>query len=276
MRTPLQLTLLGLTALSFASVQAADFSDNSVAISSGSNYSNPATNAGNINRTILTFTHFSVDKLGTNLFNVDLLNSASNEPAVGGGGGAQEIYGFYSRDWSLGKITGAKYGDPVRDVSITTRFDFGTKNDAFGGRPLKLAVGPTVSFDVPGFLNVGVYVVKETNHNGIVGKDVSFDMAPSFGAAWGIPISSAVEFKGFVNIVGPKGKDGFGADTATETLAQLKLMADTGALAGGKKNGFLIGVGVEYWNNKFGNSSSATAADTIKQSAPFLQAEYHF
>jgi hypothetical protein len=117
---------------------------------------------------------------------------------------------------------------------------------------------------------------KTTNHNGIVGKDVSFDMVPSFGAAWGIPISSALEFKGFLNIVEPKGRDGFGADTATETLAQFKLMADTRALSGGKKNWFLIGVGVEYWNNKFSNSSSATAADTIKQSAPFLQAEYHF
>jgi hypothetical protein len=94
MRTPFQLKLIGLTALSFVIVQAADFSDDSVAISSGSNYSNPSTNAGNINRTTLTFTHFSADKLGTNLLNVDLLNSASNEPAVGGGGVRRRFTAF--------------------------------------------------------------------------------------------------------------------------------------------------------------------------------------
>ena len=37
---------------------------------------------------------------------------------------------------------------------------------------------PLVTFiDVPGFLNVGAYLYKETNHNGIVGKDVTFDTA---------------------------------------------------------------------------------------------------
>jgi hypothetical protein len=47
---------------------------------------------------ILTFTHFSVDKLGINFFTIDLLKSNSVDPANGGSSGAQEWYGLHQRD----------------------------------------------------------------------------------------------------------------------------------------------------------------------------------
>ncbi|MGH6626727.1 MAG: hypothetical protein ACRECD_09325 [Burkholderiaceae bacterium] len=96
-------------ALGLLSAQAADFSDNSVGLHYGTRFSNPGTNDNNIHRTILSFTHFSVDKLGTNFFTADLLKSGSNEPTVGGGG-AQELYGLYSRNWSYGKVSGGAGG----------------------------------------------------------------------------------------------------------------------------------------------------------------------
>jgi hypothetical protein len=253
----------------------ADFSDNSVGIRYGSRFSNPGTNDNNIHRTILNFTHFSVDKLGTNLFTVDLLKSGSNEPAVGGGGGAQEVYGFYSRNWSYSKFSGTKMST-LRDVSLTTRLDFGTKNDAFGGRPLKVTVGPTLSLDIPGFFDVGAYVYKETNHNGIVGKDVTFDATWKLGAAWSYNFTPAVAFSGFIDFVGPKGTDGFGNKTKTETLSIVKVMADTGILSSGKSNGLLVGVGLEYWRHKFGNDPAKNPAGTTKETTPMLMAEYHF
>ncbi len=262
--------------LALASAHAAEFSDNSVGLRYGTSFSNPGTNDNNIHRTILVFTHFSVDGLGTNFLNVDLLKSNGIEPAVGGGGGAQEIYGFYSRNWSYSKIAGTKLSPGmVRDYSLTTRFDFGTKNDAFGGRPRKLTVGPTISFDIPGFLDVGAYYYKETNHNGIVGKDVTFDAALKLGAAWSYALSPAISFNGFIDFVGPKGTDGFGNKTKMETLSHLKLMADTGALMSGKKNGLLVGVGVEYWRNKFGNDPAKNPPGTTKESTPMLLLEYH-
>lgn len=277
MKQRLKLVAAACGALVAFAGQAADFSDNSIGIRYGTKFSNPGTNDNNIHRTILNFTHFSVDKLGTNFFTVDLLNSGGNEPAVGGSGGAQEVYGLYSRNWSYGKISGTKFGPGmVRDVSLTTRIDFGTKNDAFGGRPIKYTIGPTLNFDVPGFLDVGLYVYKESNHNGIVGKDVSFSTTGKIGAAWSIPLTGALDFSGFIDVVGPKGTDGFGNKTKTETLMQLKLMADTGALASGKKNGFLVGVGLEYWHNKFGNDPAKNPPGTTKQATPMLMAEYHF
>ncbi len=51
-------------------------------------------------------------------------------------------------------------------------------------RVQKLFVGPTVSFDVPGFLNLSLLYMDEKNHNG------------------------------------EKGKNGFGADTKPETLIE--------------------------------------------------------
>jgi hypothetical protein len=267
--------LLGTLALSQA--QAADFSDNSVGLRYGTKFSNPGTNDNNIHRTIAVFTHFSVDKLGTNFLNIDLLKSNGIEPAVGGGGGAQEIYGFYSRNWSYSGVTGNKLDKGlVRDYGLQTRFDFGTKNDAFGARPLKLTVGPTVSFDIPGFLEVGAFYYKETNHNGIVGKDVTFNAALKLGAAWSYDITPAIAFKGFIDFVGPKGTDGFGNKTKTETLSHIKLLADTGMLASGKKNGLLVGVGVEYWRNKFGNDPAKNPPGTTRETTPMLLAEYHF
>jgi hypothetical protein len=219
--------LLGTLALSQA--QAADFSDNSVGLRYGTKFSNPGTNDNNIHRTIAVFTHFSVDKLGTNFLNIDLLKSNGIEPAVGGGGGAQE-----------------------------------------------LTVGPTVSFDIPGFLEVGAFYYKETNHNGIVGKDVTFNAALKLGAAWSYDITPAIAFKGFIDFVGPKGTDGFGNKTKTETLSHIKLLADTGMLASGKKNGLLVGVGVEYWRNKFGNDPAKNPPGTTRETTPMLLAEYHF
>ena len=80
-------------------------------------------------------------------------------------------------------------------------------------------------------------------------------------------------FKGFVAITGEKGKDGFGNDTATETLLRTSVQWDLGGLAGLSKGTFFAGVGYEYWKNKFGNQPSVPGSKT---SAPTLHAEWHF
>lgn len=255
---------------------AADFSDTAVGVTRGWSYSNPGTNDGNVRRTSLHFSHFSADRLGSNLAYVEFARSGDSEPAVGGGGGAQEAYGFYSRDWSWSKLTQRKFTEAVRDVSLTTRIDAATKNDAFGEKPVMLIVGPTVSFAVPGYLNLGVYAYKETNHNGIVGRDVNFDLTARVTASWGIPLGRAFTARGFVQVTGPKGRDGFGNETKAETMAQVRVLADVGALAAGSRNGLLLGVGFEYWRNKFGTDPAFAPPGTTRQFAPLLTAEYHF
>ena len=81
---------------------------------------------------------------------------------------------------------------------------------------------------------------------------MSFKTAPALNSAWAIPVAGIGTFGGFVNIVDPKGKDGYGGQTATETLIRATLMFDVL----GPKSGLSAGAGVEYWNNKFGCDSS--------------------
>jgi hypothetical protein len=56
-----------------------------------------------------------------------------------------------------------------------------------------------------GFWDVGLEVMKESNHNGIVGKDVSFSSAAVLTSAWSVAMGPG-SFTGFLDIVGPKGK----------------------------------------------------------------------
>lgn len=265
----------------------ADWADNSVGYRYGTKFQEPA-NPKDIKKHIFNFTHASGYKYGGNFFTVDVLMSDRNDPAAPiqapeTGPGAQEIYLVYAHTLSLSKTTGSpgfKFG-PVRDVGITVRFDFNTKNDAFAPRVRKFMGGPTVSFDVPGFFDVGLWYYKEKNHNGIVPligsppgmtDDVSFDATYRIALAWGIPIPAiGAKFSGFLTYTGEKGKDGFGADTKPETLTDMYLLFDVGAFFG-KKDTFFVGPGVEYWRNKFGSPANEGADYT----APMIAAEIHF
>ena len=72
-------------------------------------------------------------------------------------------------------------------------------------------------------------------------------------------------------MIGPKGKDGFGVETKTEMLARAKFMFDVL----GPKSGLTAGVGIEYWNNKFGNDNSIQRVkNSARATTPLLLIEY--
>lgn len=257
--------------LCVAGTHAADWSDNSVGLRIGNSFAEPG-NTNKIGKAILNFTHVSGDRLGANYFNINMLASDSKDPAGGGGGGAQEFYGLYQRSFSIGALSGNKTGYGfAKDLLLVGRLDVGAKNDAFASRPRKLRLGVSVALPVSaGFFDVGASLYKETNHNGIVGKDVTFDPAAALSAAWSIPVGGVAVFGGFADVVGPKGKDGFGADTKTEILARTTLMFDVA----GAKSGIKAGFGMEYWKNKYGNNAAIVPG--AKQTTGLLLTEYHF
>lgn len=277
MKTTPKLAALLTVLLGSAGAFAADFAVNSIGYRFAPNQSEPGVSS-KVSKNILTFTHFSTDSLGTNFFTIDLLKSSANDPANGGGKGAQEWYGFYQRNFSLSAMTGNKTGYGfAKDLSLTARFDAGTKNTTFAPAPLKLWLGMEAAMPVSaGFWSVGVAAYKESNYNGITAPGkipgaVSFKVAPALTTSWAIPVSGVGTFAGFGSIVGPKGKDGFGADTRTETLLQAKFMFDIM----GPKSGLTAGVGVEYWNNKFGcNNGTAVPANSCRATTPLLLVEY--
>ena len=59
-------------------------------------------------------------------------------------------------------------------------------------------------------------------------------------------------------MIGGKGTGASGdPKTTTEYLADPKLMVDAGSLLGGAPNKFDVGVGYEWWLNKFGDEKYA-------------------
>ena len=253
-------------------VPASDWSDTFAGYRYGTKFTEPG-NAIDIKKHIASFTHVSGYKYGLNFFTVDFLMSDDNDPAKDGGGGAQEVYAVYRHQLSLGSVTGKKLAfGVVKDMAITAGLDLNSKNDAFAPRVRKFVLGPTLKFDVPGFFDVSLLYRTERNHNGIVGKSVKFDDTHGISAAWGIPITAInAKLDGFIDYVGKKGKDGFGQETAAETLMRVYLMFDVGVHMG-RKGAFYVGPGFEYWQHKFG----AASGPGNNTRAPMIALEAHF
>lgn len=246
------------------SLHAADWSDNSISYWYGTHFAEPGID-GPIAKHIIEFTHADGYKYGSNFFDVQVLFSDKDDPADNGDDGATEVYAIYRHQLSLSKIAGQdfKWG-PVRDWSLSGGIDWNTKNTAFAPAKRMLVIGPTINFDVTGFWDFSVMYRAERNHNDLPfaqEHDIRFNDTYYLETAWEIPFqlaSAPLKFKGFANFVPPKGKDGFGNETVSETLVHASLLVDVGVLTSGKKDTFFAGVGYEYWKNKFGNNSANT------------------
>jgi nucleoside-specific outer membrane channel protein Tsx len=255
---------------------AADWSDTYIGYRKGSTFAEPF-NPNDIGKDILNLNHISGYKYGTNFFNVDMLMSDSKDPAAAGSSeGAQEVYVLYRNTVDLEKATGTpfKFG-PVRSTGITVGFDYNTKTDkGYNSKKRMLVVGPTFSMDVPGFLNVGLYALLESNAPNATPR-YTYDTHPMVGLAWGVPVGSLpLSFEGFANFIAAKGKNEFGNDTAAETNIDMQVMYDVGAALGGAPKKFKVGLEYQYWENKFGNDSGKMAGATAK--TPMIRMEYHF
>lgn len=256
-----------------SAASAADWSDTFVGYRVGNSFHEPCCSTTDIHKNIFSITQVSGYKYGMNFFTADFLMSDRNDPAVSGGGGAQEVYAVYRHQLSMTAVSHHSHAfGVVKDIALTIGGDLNAKDDAFGPRVRKLVIGPTIKFDVPGFFDVSLLYRTEQNHNGIVGASVHFDPTYGISLAWGIPFKAIhSKLDGFLDYIGPKGKDGFGFETKAETLARAYLMYDVGSLAG-KAGTFYAGVGYEYWNNKFGGNPNNYG----KTKAPMLAAEAHF
>jgi hypothetical protein len=284
-RQPFAAALLAAAA---AASHAADWSDTSIGYRTGAKFAEPF-NVNDIHKDIISLTHVSGYKYGGNFFNVDFLKSDEKDPAgAGSTNGAHEIYIVYRHTLDIEKTFGMpmKFG-PVRGAGLTVGFDLNTKTDAgYNSKKRMLVVGPTLFVDVPGFLNVGLYLLKESNapfntFSGTSTPRYSYKTHPMLNLAWGIPLPGGLplSFAGYMNWIASKGTNEFGGGTAPETNIDLQLMLDVGVLAGGPKNTFKVGLGYQYWRNKFGNRTTAAGAGAgpgATAKTPMLRAEYHF
>ena len=259
------------------SAAAAEWSDTSIGYRYGTKFREPF-NSEDISKNIIDLQHVSGYKYGVNFFNVDFLMSDSKDPAAKSTG-AQEAYMVYRNTVDLAKVTGGEYKfGIVRDIGGTFGFDWNTKNDVgYSSKKRMLVIGPTLMMDVPGFLNISVLALFESNAPVGITSRYSYDTHPTLDLAWGIPIgSSPFNFQGYFDIIGSKGKDEFGGDTATEIHFDGAIMLDVGKVAGGPKDTFKVGIEYEYWKNKFGNDHNGIAGDGAFAKTPMVRAEYHF
>jgi hypothetical protein len=76
-----------------------------------------------------------------------------------------------------------------------------------------------------------------------------------------------------MNIVLPKGTDGFGSHTYTEILARPQLQLDLGKMIYNHPHKPDLYLAVEFWHHKFGNPSQVSGTDQV---TPTIGIEYHF
>ncbi len=240
----------------------------------------PAAEKGsrNVNKTILNLSHFDVWKYGQNFANVDVLFSNANEPANNSSGGSTEMYALYRGQLSPDKIFGLNTGfGPIQAINFEFGGDVETENTEFAPNKKLIVAGPNFHINMPaGFLNIGGHYSQEWNHNGIVGTNVNFAPAPEFEVVWLYPLAFTglpLDFRGFLNAVGPKGKDGFGGNTYWEILSRPQIQLDVGKLLLNKPHMPDMYLAVEFWQHKFGNSSQLSGSSQI---APTIGIEVHF
>lgn len=283
MKPQLAIRLAALALLSTTcAAHAADWSDTSMSYRYGTKFAEPY-NGNDVTKNIINFSHVSGYKYGKNFVSVDLLFSDKTDPsAVGSSDGAHEAYVVYRHTLDLGKVTGANMAfGPVRGLGLTGGFDVNSKTDAgYNSKKRMLVLGPTVMFDVPGFLDVSLLALRESNapfngYTGVATPRYTYKTHAMLSAAWGIPFGAGIPlaFEGYANFIAAKGSNEFGGPTAPETNIDMQLMYDLSGAMGAAKNTFRLGVEYQYWHNKFGNPSNVPGATAR---TPMVRAEYHF
>jgi nucleoside-specific outer membrane channel protein Tsx len=291
-----KLALITVAVLTSLSAQAADWSDTALTYRYGNKYAEPF-GTNDISKSIIGLTHVSGYKYGTNFLNVDYLMSDSKDPAFKDAKtGAREFYAVYRNTLDLEKATGKSFKAPgIRGLGVTAGVDFNTKTDTgYNSKKQMVVAGPTLMLDVPGFLNVSLLQLWESNapsgwsyasgsYYGV--ERYSYDAHPMLSASWAIPFSVAsvpLSFEGFANFIASKGKNEFGGDTAAETNIDMQVMYDMSSKVGTTPNTFKVGFEYQYWKNKFGNPTTATVVSGSKAGpgatakTPMIRAEYHF
>ncbi|MBC7686063.1 MAG: outer envelope protein, partial [Bdellovibrionales bacterium] len=243
--------VVALLAASSCAVHAADWSDTSLSYRYGTQFAEPF-NPQAITKNIVNFSSASGYKYGKNFLSVDLLMSSEVDPSSAGAAtGAHEAYALYRHTLDLGKISGSNFAfGLVRAVGATFGFDFNSKTDAgYNSKKRMLVAGPTLMFDVPGFLDASVLLLSESNapYNTFSRSGTpryQYKNHAMLTAAWGIPFSVGIplSFEGYANYIGSKGNDEFGGATKPETNIDMQIMYDVSSAVGAGKNTFKIGV----------------------------------
>lgn len=281
---------------------AADWSDTALSERYGQNFCEPYEGCG-IGKHILNLTNVSGYAYGTNFISIDLLTSDAKDPAINTGTttlpttaslsavGAQEAYAAYRNTVDFSKFTASplSYAGVIRSVGATAGFDWNTKNDKYQSKKQMAVVGPTVMFNVPGFLNISVLELYESNYPITTTATSRYTYKPhaELDAAFGIPFSigpAKFSFEGYWDYIDSKGTlepttvGVPGHNSGRENHFDGRIMYDVSTFVAAKPKTFQLGFEYEFWKNKFGNleADAATFGSGTRASTPMVRGEYHF
>ena len=194
----------------------------------------------------------------------------------------QEAYALYRNTADFSKIFSKdlSYGF-VRSFGATAGFDWNTKNDSYGSKKQMAVVGPTVMFNVPGFANLSVLELYESQYSNFntTGSRYSYNPHAALDLAFGIPFSigpAKFSFEGYWDYIGSKGQlEPGGALSGRETHFDGRIMYDVSTILTAKPKTFQLGFEYEFWKNKFGDTVYSDGPGT-RASTPMVRGEYHF
>lgn len=243
------------------------FADDTVAYVYGPAFRNPFVrsaeqpNGADIARHAIELKHVDAWRYGFNFAYVQIKKSNEMEPAAGGGTGVIGLYAIIRSGVGINRLAGRPVVSlgPLREVAIQGGVNLETKNSAFAPEERSLYLGPNLQFRFgTGFLNVGLHMRKEWNHNGDIGKNESYHVNFNVEPVWAFPFRLGVAqllFEGAGGLNTPKGKDAAGRDTKTAVMLRPVLKVDVSRVVGAKARLLEAGVGFEYWHNMFGKNA---------------------
>jgi nucleoside-specific outer membrane channel protein Tsx len=232
-----------------------------------------------ISRHAIEFKHVDAWKYGHNLVEVMIKKSSDVEPAAGGGTGATGLYSIFRAGVGINRLAGKPLIaiGPLRDIDIQAGMNLETKNSDYAPAERTLYFGPNFQFRFgAGFLNVGLQLRKEWNHNGNLGVRESYDVDVNIEPVWHFPFRigpARLTFDGFADYNTPKGKDAAGRDTRAEFITRPQLKLDISRVVGRQARVLEVGVGFQYWHNMFGKDADRVPG--AKEFTPVLTLTVH-
>jgi hypothetical protein len=248
--------------------------DNSVSFAWAPSASEPFV-TDHVHKTVISFTHFDAWTYGTNLFNIDLLKSNSNDPSnpcglpgfpAIGCEGKTEIYGFFRSTLGWKEMFGLRFGNFLTNVSFKVGGDANSVNNANAAAKKDVVGGLQFNFALPygATFAVSPLYYSEKNHGTFITSNTSkVDYFSTYRveASLNVPIGpkgTPLSFKSLFAVQGPKGQCPAGecaanaVSTKAETYTQQSLNLDVGQLAYNRPGVVSIWVAYVYWHNKFG------------------------
>lgn len=273
--------------LFFSKNALADWHDHALSWRTGETFREPFIRK-NIPKDIYSYTYAAGYDEGSDFLNLDYLVSNDNEPVrKNSNSGATELYFLYRHTFEFENLL-IDHLPAIRRFGLTTGVDFNYKKDpGYNSRKQMFVLGPTLKLKVPGYLNISLLALWESNHPhaargsfdpGYPEKRFHYDVHPMLNVVWGIPLNSCpISFEGYANFIASKGLDETGNATAPETNIDMKLMYDLSHLQNNTNMKFKMGLEYQYWRNKFGNSSSKVGDfEGNIASTSMLRFEIHF